>query len=232
MEPTWNRRSPRYEEEQAYQSLIEIHHITQLWLKAIEPNPNATAYRLERFVPPNLVQNLWLLQKLKLDELPPELESVVDANSVREFIEEMEETIWIVQSSVLENALQNTTDPIGLTNLLEQVTWEQGKKVAETRWPNFQSKDFFEALQDSPLWDKNAFLVERKTDSQVSFYWMKSPIAKASLKATPNVLILCQLYHQWIRGFFFGLSKSIQIEITPASLGGKKVWQINLLSSY
>jgi hypothetical protein len=236
----WNTRNPKLEDERRYQRLVEIHQLTQTWLTELEPKTSATAeksHRLERFV-----QNLWLLEKVRLDQLPPQLDSVIDATTVPEFLGHLEEDIWLVQMAVLDNALKNTSDPAGLINLLEQTSWQYGKTIAEKYWPAFEENQkklnewnaasFFKALNASPLSGVNHFLAERQTQNEFSFFWIKSPLAKPSLNLNSNVLVLCQLYHQFLRGFFYGLARSVVVEVTPTSLGSQKTWRINLLLSY
>jgi hypothetical protein len=242
---SWNTRAPKLEDERRYQHLIEIHQLTQTWLNELAPKSPAAAtesHRLERFIPPNLVQNLWLLEKVRLDQLAPQLESVIDATTVTEFLSHLEEDIWLVQMAVIDNALKNTSDPAGLTNLLEQTSWQYGKTIAEKNWPFFEANQkkleewnaisFFKALHASPLAGAHDFLIERQIPLECSFFWVKSPLARPSLKLNPQVFVLCQLYHQFLRGFFYGLSRSLTVEVTPTSLGNQKTWRINLLLSY
>jgi|GEM_PF-2309339 len=238
----WNQRQPIFEEERRYFNLIDLHKLTQAWLHELNPADADTAHRLERVIRPELAQNLWLLEKIKLDQLPPELSRMVDAQSVGEFLNELEETVQIVQITTLENALDHTTDAVGLMNLLEKVSWKHGKSIAERRWPDFsgsadlsghEPKKYFQALTDSPLWTPSAkhelpFLLERSTPSRCSFYWLQSPHAKPSLSISPRVMELCQLSHELIRGFFYGLSRSLKVDIVPTLLHERKVYHLTL----
>ncbi len=240
---TWDRRDPKLEDDRRYQHILEIHHLTQIWLNEIAPEAKVSAgsprlHRLERFIPPNLVQNLWLLEKLKLDKLLPDLSTMVDATSVSEFLDELEEMIWIVQLSVLNNALEHTTDAASLINSLEQITWQEGKIQAEAKWNINQTRaelsisDIAKTLADSAIQKKDAFLFEQQNSHHCSFYWLTSPLSISSLNHHPSVLTLCQLYHQYMRGFFYGIEKSIKVDVTPSTLGQKRVWRITLLSTY
>jgi hypothetical protein len=236
----WHERLPNFEEERRYLNFIDLHKMTEAWLQEISPTMVGNTHRLERVVPSELAQNLWLLEKVKLDQLAPELSKMIDAQSVSRFLSELEETILIVQSTTLENALQTTKDRISLLNLLEKVSWKHGKALAEKRWPDFTSQitdletlspiKYFQALMDFPLWnnDEPAFLLERTTPTLCSFYWLRSPQNVASLKLSPNMMELAQLYHEMIRGFFYGLSRSLKVEILPALLNDQKVYHITL----
>jgi len=241
LQSSWNQRQPIFEEERRYFNLIDLHKLTQAWLHELNPADADTAHRLERVIRPELAQNLWLLEKIKLDQLPPELSKMVDAQSVGEFLNELEETVQIVQITTLENALDHTTDAVGLMNLLEKVSWKHGKSIAERRWPDFSGSDladrepkkYFQALTDSPLWTPSAkqefpFLLERSTPSRCSFYWLQSPHSKSSLSISPRVMELCQLSHELIRGFFYGLSRSLKVDIVPTLLHERKVYHFTL----
>jgi hypothetical protein len=178
-----------------------------------------------------LNQNLWLLEKIKLDELPPSLGDMVDAPQVSEFLNELEELVWIVQSSNLENMLSNATDRISLINVLEKASWQTGKAYAEAKWTNFQSsglRSYFDAIEPSPVGGSQAFILERNTEVECSFYWMRSPLERPSLSRGPEVMVHCQLYHEWIRGFFYGLSRNLRVDILPAQLGSHRAWKISL----
>lgn len=240
LQKPWNLREPNFEEERRYFNLIELHKLTQGWLHEINPaEAAANTHRLERVIRPELTQTLWLLEKVKLDQLPPDLSKMVDAQSVAQFLDELEETILIVQMTTLENAMDNTTDPVSLMNLLEKVSWKHGRALAERRWPHFTAdhelmpENYFHALMDSPLWTQKAatdlpFLLERATPSACSFYWIQSPLAKPSLRISNRVMDLCQLYHELIRGFFYGLSRSLKIEIIPTLFNEQKVYHLTL----
>lgn len=226
----WHQRLPTFDEERRYSRLTAIHQLTQRWMKEITTEESAT-YRLERAARPELTQNLWLLEKIKLDVLPPELRDLVDASAVSEFLDELEELIWIVQSSTLENMLSHATDRVSLINVLEKASWQTGKAFAETKWPHFKVEDirsYFDAIEPSPVGGHLSFVLERITDQECSFYWMRSPLQHTSISRSPEVMPHCQLYHEWIRGFFYGLSRNIRVDIFPTQLAGRRTWKINL----
>ena len=237
----WNRRDSNLEDNRRYQNLLVIHQITQVWLNEIAPiekeSKNST-HRLERFIPPHLVQNLWLLEKLKLDQLSSNLSNMIDSTSVNHFLDELDEIIWIVQLSVLNNAIGGSSDPESLINSLEQITWQEGKKHAEMRWGNQKLKhpltlqQIYQTLQNSALQQPKAFLKEHETPKKLSFYWLTSPLSKNALTINPRADILCKLYHQFILGFFYGIEKALKIEVENSQLFNKEVWKFTLLLTY
>ncbi|MBS1960106.1 MAG: hypothetical protein JST80_11580 [Bdellovibrionales bacterium] len=228
----WHQRLPNFEEERRYFRLIALHQLTQRWMREITPSGDGT-YRLERTARPELEQNLWLLEKIKLDVLPPDLHDIIDASKVSEFLVELEELIWIVQSSTLENMISNSKDRVSLINVLEKASWQTGKAYAESKWPHFHPsglRSYFDAIEPSPLGGRGGFVLERATAEECGFYWMKSPLTLPSVARSPEILTHCQLYHEWIRGFFYGLSRNLRVDILPAQLGSNKSWKINLLA--
>lgn len=227
----WHLRLPTFEEERRYLRLTSIHQLTQRWMLEIARKDDLGVHTMERTAKPVLNQNLWLLEKIKLDELPPSLQDMVDAPTVTDFLNELEDLIWIVQSSNLENMLSNATDRISLINVLEKASWQTGKAYAEAKWPHFkaaQLQSYFDAIEPSPIGGDRAFVLERNTEVECSFYWTKSPLAHPSLSRMKDVLVYCQLYHEWIRGFFYGLSRNLRVDILATQLGSHKTWKISL----
>jgi hypothetical protein len=228
----WHIRQPSFEEERRYFRLIALHQLTERWMREIS-RKDELGFQIERTSRPVLKQNLWLLEKIKLDELPPSLYDMVDAPTVGEFLDDLEELIWIVQSSTLENMLTHAHDRISLMNVLEKSSWQTGRQYAESKWSPFQAnhiRSYFDAIATSPLGGQQAFVLERLTDQECSFYWMKSPHDRPAVSRSPEIVAHCQLYHEWIRGFFYGLSRSLRFDILPTHLGHKKTWKITIQS--
>ena len=230
----WHERVPTYEEERRFYHLIDLHGITQAWLKELLPHQaesDTRLYRMERISRPELAQNLWLLEKLKLDQLPPRLSEVVEGSTVEEFLTELEETIWLVQLSTLENAMEHSKDREGLLNVLDRVTWSYAKSLAEKRWPHFSETapmKCFKAFEASPLTSKKGFLLESYNASSCSFYWLDSPHARESLARSPLLANLNSLLFEFIRGYFYGLSRSVRVEIAPTPLQELKTARITV----
>jgi hypothetical protein len=241
----WHTRIPLLEEDRRYKNLIDLHRLTQLWIKAAQPTESTNAsssipnYKITRFIPPELKQTLWLLEKLRLDRLPPGLETLVDASTVSEYLDELNETVQIVQSSILENLILEADSPnrSALLNQLEQVSWTYGKTIAEERWnanhsfPAVSERGpivFFEAFKNSPYWShEQSFLLNHAHSTQVSFYWMTSPLIR-NHAAAQDLMNLCHMHLHAIQGYFYGLSRSLRCEIIPSQLGSQRSWQIDL----
>lgn len=230
----WHVRQPQFEDERRYFRLLSIHQMTQRWMKEIS-RKDELGFQMERTARPVLNQNLWLLEKIKLDELPPRLEDLIDATEVKEFLADLEDLIWIVQSSTLENMLVGSKEPVSLINVLEKASWQAGRAYAEERWPQFEAQrftDYFDALAMNPIADRSdlkpAFILERESSSECSIYWKSSPQDRPSILRSPAVLTHCRLYHEWIRGFIYSLSREVKVEILATLLGGQNTWKIIL----
>ena len=230
----WHERRTSLEDERRYLNLVETHGLTQVWLTEIAPSVDSekqNLHRIERTLRPELSQSLWLLEKIKLDQLPPRLSTLIDSTTTEEFLSELEETIWIVQTTTLENAMEATADRIGLLNLLEKASWNYGKKVAEKRWPNFESRspmDCFNAFLDSPLASPQGFLLESHHAKECSFYWLSSPLSRASILRSPVILELCRLHHEFMRGYFYTLCRNLRVHFTPSAFASTKTFRITL----
>ena len=230
----WNERKTRLEDELRYQNLIDIHGLTQAWLTELSPSADShklNLHKIERTLRPELTQSLWLLEKLKLDQLSPDLSTLVDSTTAEELLNELEETIWIVQTTTLENALETSKDKVGLMNLLEKVTWHYSKKIAEKRWPHFQSQDpleCFQAFRDSPLATAQGFLLEGHHGHECSFYWVSSPLSRESVSRSPTILELCRIYHEFMRGYFYSLCRSVRLYFVPSTLGALKTYKVTI----
>ncbi len=234
----WNQRSPKLQEIRRYENIIHHHTLTQAWLVALDPETKNEPFRLKRFVPPELSQSLWLLEKIRLDRLAPQLESLINETTVSEFLDELEETVWIVQMALLENIFQSSAveNRNALFNQLEQVTWHHGKSISENQWPDFESRignssknslpeKVYLALKKSPFSrNSNGFMLERLTPDEVSFYWIASPLSRFSLKHSSELLTLCYLHHHGMKGYLYGLIKTLKVEVSPATLKESKVW--------
>jgi hypothetical protein len=230
MTTLWNERIPTLEEERRYQKLIQLHGLTHSWMKEMgEP----ASYRLERASKPELSQTLWLLEKIKLDELPPQLSDLVDGATVSQFLDELQETILIVQLTTLENVLENSPEKTSVLNLLERVSWSYSKTLAESTWSDSKiltPEQTFSALKAHPLAEKPApaFLLESWNAHELSFHWLNSPLGKDSLKRSPFVKELCQIQLESLRGYVYGVNRTLAMTVEEARVGPKPSFRIQL----
>ncbi len=236
MKPThpWHERSSKIEEERQFKRLLTLHGLTDAWIHAITPG-NEKSHQLERLPKVALSQNLWFLEKMRLDELPHELHELVGAQSVPDFLKEFSMTLWTIQLSHLENALASTEDRVGLINLLQKTSWNYGKKCCEQLWDitRFDRPDAaYKAFLQSHFYGDNAFLLERDSSQELSFLWIHSPLQDLSLRDSPEVKTLCRLHEEWIRGFFYGLSRSIRFEAKETTTLDRTFFEFTLLSTY
>ncbi len=230
----WHERNPKFEEDRKYLNLLQLHGLTQAWLKEIDPSEDTGAHRLhrlERTRKPVLAQNLWFLEKLRMDQLPPSLSSLLDGSSAQDFLKDLEENIWIIQFSVFENAMEHTLDRASLTNLLEKITWSHAKRLSEERWPDLKKPSPYECyqiFQYSPLQLGASSLLESNHPHFCSFFWLNSPLSNPSLNRSPLIREFCHIHFQFIQGFFYGMSRTLRTEIVPVQLKGIETYRVSL----
>ncbi|MBC7396630.1 MAG: hypothetical protein H7333_04230 [Bdellovibrionales bacterium] len=206
----WHERDSTIEEEHRFKRLLSLHALTQCWTQVLD---NTDSNLIERMPKITLNQNLWLLEKARVDEITLELSALVGSQNIQEFLKELEETIWLIQISTLENAFSQTSDPALLKNLLKNASWSQGKKTAEQDWPNLPFTtltDAYQAFTESHVNGKSGFLLGSAANQELGFYWKKSPIQNPSLNRSAQLEMLCELHSEWVHGFFYGLSRVIR----------------------
>lgn len=232
LDQPWHTRVPLYEEERRYTRILKIHQLTQNWLKELLPeHHDSTLYRIERMPQLELVQNLWFLERLKLDHLPPALSDIVDGTTVTELLNDLEETVWIVQASTLENALEQASDSKGLLSILDRISWSFGKVIAEEEKGNSprNARDFFSYFSTSFLSENRSFLLESYDDHHCNFYWTQSGLSKEFLKHSPARDELIHLHAEMIRGYGYGLETTYKVDVAQAKL--QKTDQIKITVS-
>ena len=231
----WNERRSTLEEERRFKKLIALHSLTHLWTQAISGPSEGGTLRIERMPKITLRQNLWLLEKARLDEVLTELNTLVGDQQLSDFLSELYETIWLIQCSTLENAFSETNDPALLTNLLKNAAWSHGKKTAETEWANMKSPNLMEAYHaflETHIDSDRGFLLGRASENELNFYWIRSPSQNPSLNTSPQIEELSTLHRECIHGFFYGLSRSIRISSRNAKVEGKQWIEFTLLLAY
>jgi hypothetical protein len=134
------------------------------------------------------------------------------------------------QNETLKKAIEDSNSPATYFNQLESACWQYGKSLAEKDWPKANIEHPHDAylalatLKIGFLKNSEPFILERKTPSHCSFYWLGSPIENQEL---------CMLYHEAFRGYCYHLSRHLRLEIHAAILpspGEKiKAWKLNLL---
>lgn len=236
MNPThpWHERNSKLEEERRFKQLLSLHGMTDAWIYAITPG-DEKSHHLERLPKITLNQNLWFLEKMRLDEMPLALHELVGSQSIPDFLRDFSSTLWIIQLSHLENAIAQTEDREGLINLLQKTSWNYGKKCCEQLWDltRFDTlKAAFQAFLQSHFYETNSFLLEREANHELSFLWIHSPLQHTDLKESPEIKTLCNLHEEWMRGFFYGLSRSIRFQSRVTKLLDRTYLEFTLLLTY
>jgi hypothetical protein len=209
----WNERPSSFEQERRFRRLTALHTLTDAWIHAISPEEQSS-YRLARMERMTLNQNLWLYEKTRLDALPLRLDQLVGAMTLDEFLDELKDTIWIIQAATIENVLSQGSDPAEIASVLQQSSWKHGRDHAESIWgtDGRMSRDSaFEALMESHIYDPHAFWLERKSEHEISFIWKKSPHQLGILKTSSGLPLLGATHEHWIKGFIYGVSRQTRV---------------------
>lgn len=212
-EQAWNERPSSFEQERLFRRLTALHTLTDAWIHAISPE-EAPTYQIARMERVTLNQNLWLFEKARLDSLPLRLEELVGAMGIDDFLNELKDTIWIIQASTIENALSQGSDPAEITTVLQQASWRHGRHYAESIWGpdgRMSRESAFEALMESHVYDPQSFWLERKSEQEISFIWKKSPQHLGILKTSSALSLLGSTHEHWIRGFVYGVSRQTRV---------------------
>jgi hypothetical protein len=230
----WNQREPTIEQEIRFQKITLLHTLTDAWVKAITPQGDRP-HQMERMTRITLNQNLWLYEKARLDELPLELSKLVGSQSIDSFLNDLSDTAWIIQASTLENALSQTKKPDELISVLQKTSWNHGKNRAQETWRGAEMDSLsraYDAFFESHPYAPNALLQEQFTANQIRFFWKQSPFQNKSLNGQSIVSALVNLHVEWIRGYFYSLSRKIRVDQELSDLNGSKVPLFTLHASY
>jgi hypothetical protein len=154
------------------------------------------------------------MEKKRLDDLPLRLEELVGAQEIDAFLSELEDTIWIIQASTLENAESVAPNREELLNILEQASWTHGRAGAEEIWGkkgNFNLREGVEAFLKSHGYGAGSFQLERDSPREITLIWKRSPQKNPALLQSPVTEVLCSLHSHWIRGFLYGVSRNTEV---------------------
>jgi hypothetical protein len=230
----WNERISTLEQERRFKKLISLHSLTDSWISKISAK-NEPAHRLERVTRVTLNPNLWQFEKSRIDHLPLNLEDLVGAQKINDFLNELEETIWIIQASTLENIASSTQTSEDLTNVLQQTSWNFGKQYAEAIWGtsgDLTLKEAAQAFSQTHFYLENSWITERMANHETTLIWKRSPRHDRTVKDSSAISLLCDLHEQVIQGYFHALSRSTRVKFGHTRLGEETYPYLNLLWSY
>jgi hypothetical protein len=216
LQSAWHERIPLLEEERRYENLLYLHYLTCAWTDVLTANAPKEDFRLERFVPPDLTQDLWLLEKLRFDRLPPDLERIVDETSVKETLDHLEKFFWSIQIALLDNVAKNIQDELQknlVFGRLETASFGEGRRRAKELWsaqiPLQNAKHAWIPLSSGPF---GAWLLLRASDGDLELLWKGAPISRPEVAPFLQATRLQTLHEEWVRGFLYGLDSQMRIE--------------------
>ncbi len=229
----WHERKASLEEERRFRRLIALHSLTDAWTGSIL-SKTEPAHRMERMTRVTLNQNLWQFEKARIDELPLNLEDLVGSQRIGDFLEELEETVWIIQGSTAENVISRTENPAETANVLQQASWNHGRSFMDAIWGgsgDLPLRDASRAFLESQLYGERAFLPERESDREVALIWKKSPLRNPALQSSEGIGLLLDLHEHFIRGCFYSLSRAVRMSAAKTELAGTACVRFSLLWS-
>ncbi len=230
-ETPWHIRLPRTEHEHWFKNLVNLHDLTQHWIRDLQVD--RPAHFLPRGLDENVRQHLWVLENLS----SARLEQFLDDQSPGDFLSQLEKAIWAFQSWTLSQILgENKSQPNSpIKNLLEQTSWKAGRLISEARWKRLKTlgkldlATLFFSLQDSPLSGyphSRGNLVRRSTQKTVEIELRHCPHQLTFSEIQSHQDLLCQLHSQWCRGFIYTLNPQVIIEHTMSSPRCIQRWRI------
>ena len=231
---SWNERNPSLEQERRFKRLISLHSLTDSWISKVSAK-NEPSHRLERVTRVTLNPNLWQFEKARIDHLPLNLEHLVGAQRIDDFLDELQETIWIIQASTLENISTSSSTQEDLTNVLQQASWNFGKTFSESIWGtagDLSLKEAVHAFTQTHFYSEGSFITERIARHEATLIWKHSPDHDRTVKDSTAISILSSLHEQVIQGFFYTLSRSTRVRFGRTQFGLETYPYISLLWSY
>lgn len=209
-----------------FSHLAEIHRLTLDWLT--ELNQNRPAYELTRSFSDRSGLPLSEDHQRVLDGLiTHDFDSLIGAQSPQTVLSSIERIIFVTQAWTLTWILEKTPAP-DLSNviaILEQQSWNSGKRVAEQNWNQSLGQSSLEeallAYVSSAFsdWNTNRSLfVRRATRSEISLLLLSCPHQSKYTEVRAQADLLCTLYSHWTRGFLFALNNKIRFAASQTEL--------------
>ena len=217
-EHPWHERTAGAKHYQWFQRLINLHELTQGWLK--EMQVERPQHQLARGLQPQVSQNLWMLDFLSAGG--PRMDNLLDDTSPEDILGRLEHTVWSVQAWTLMSSVERAPAETrqALESILEQSSWKLGRKCGEAAWPTLP----IHARQDlralllalSPHvvsgTGSDDFLLKRAVQSEVQVELKACPHHSRYLETAPMADLLCKLHAQWMRGFVYALNSRVTVE--------------------
>src|SRR5689334_20750480 len=149
----WHVRLPSTEHYQWYRNLMVLHEMTSAWLREI--NVDRPAHLLTRGFKEHASEHLWMLDSLS----EMSIEDLLVDMLPEDVLASLEQAIWVLQSWTLVHLFEenHAEHRKPLESLLEQVSWNLGRKFAEEHWNRLISqsphdlREIMLALYDTPF---------------------------------------------------------------------------------
>jgi len=229
----WHLREPSIEQEHRFQRSIVLHSLTDAWMRELNGRSDRP-FQIERMTRVTLNPNLWLFEKSRLDDLRMDLGNLVGSQSIDEFLDELETTIQVIQISTLETAMQGPAHSQELKSVLQKASWNHGKVRAELMWKGGgmeEATTAYHAFLEGCPFPPRTFIAERSSKQEFTFLWTQPPGRIRMLQDSPCVALMESLFEEWIRGYFYTLSRTLRLETRMLELASGRAIRFTLLSS-
>ena len=208
----WHQRKALIKHHRRFRNLVDFHDITRAWVDEA---------RIDSAANPHLTEEIRLLETVP----DARLETLLDDTSPEDLLGRLEYSVWAIQAWTFSTIFGRIKDrPENLSSALEQVTWKQGKSMAERRWNRISARSrsdlraLFLTLVDSPIalsLGEDAFLLKRGLLQDLEFEFRACPHVLRFPEVMPASSQLCALHSAWIRGYLYGLNPRIQMQYNP-----------------
>jgi hypothetical protein len=199
-----------------YGAILSLHALTRAWLSELksETPEHALARRSKLNLSTEMLQTIDFLESA-LEE-GTHLEDWIQDQNVDEALQDLERRAFAAQSLTLQ-ALKGE----GIQELLQKISWDEGKKFAEVHWSKVISerrKDLrvgYYALESTPLFPKGSqrpLLPTRWFANECHFELLACPHRSQFAEVLVEADTLCELYSYWWGGFGFGWCEGSRME--------------------
>ncbi|MBI2711814.1 MAG: hypothetical protein HYX41_02965 [Bdellovibrio sp.] len=210
----WHERLPAAEHYLWFQNLVELHELTNLWLKEVQIEYSQHA--VHRGFSKRVTENLWMLNSLTEHKF----EDYLDDTTPEDVLARLEHAVWATQAWTLNHFRIQTPEDSreAIETVLEQICWKAGRRCAEKRWsrwiqkdgkPGTDLRDILLAFQDSPLSRSSrqeSFLLRRGVQNLVEVELLTCPHRLPYHETHEVADWLCRLHWNFLKGYAYALN--------------------------
>lgn len=228
----WHQRLPATEHYQWFKNLVELHELTNSWLKEVQIE--YSQHSMNRGFSKRVTENLWMLDSLA----ERKVEDFLDDTSPEDVLGRLEHAVWAAQAWTLTHFYLQTAEDSrkALDSVLEQLCWKAGRRCAESRWQTLlpttsttnsagttrtqleaehdkegrmDLRDVVLAFRDSPCSGtshREPFLIRRAVREKVELELLSCPHRMPYHEVAAVADRLCELHWHFLKGYAYALN--------------------------